>query len=103
MKLNEYQAKAMTFRLPTANAQYAVLNLAAESGEVLGLIAKALRDGPKPDFHEQAKKELGDVLWQLAAVAADLNFSLEEVAKFNIDKLASRSDRGTLQGSGDNR
>jgi NTP pyrophosphatase (non-canonical NTP hydrolase) len=47
--------------------------------------------------------ELGDVLWYCAALAGDLGFTLGEVAEANISKLQSRKDRGTLQGSGDNR
>lgn len=46
---------------------------------------------------------LSDALWFLAAIAADSGFTLEEIAQSNINKLFSRRDRGTLQGSGDNR
>ena len=52
---------------------------------------------------EEIKKELGDVLWYVSAVAFDFSISLGEVAKTNIAKLASRKERGVLQGSGDNR
>jgi NTP pyrophosphatase (non-canonical NTP hydrolase) len=46
---------------------------------------------------------LGDVLWYVANLSADLNISMQEVAEMNIDKLNSRKERGVLQGSGDNR
>lgn len=103
MKLNDYQTKAMSFRKDTANAQYALFNLTGEVGELNSLIAKAIRDEVKPDFKEQAKKELGDILWCLAAVADDLGFKLDDVAVTNINKLNGRKERGTLDGSGDNR
>ncbi|MCA9333494.1 hypothetical protein KC963_00430, partial [Candidatus Saccharibacteria bacterium] len=44
-----------------------------------------------------------DVLWYIAVLAKHLDVPLEEVATRNIDKLASRNERGKLRGSGDNR
>jgi len=48
-------------------------------------------------------KELGDVLWYLANLSAELGFSLEEVAFNNLEKLKSRQERNQLHGNGDNR
>ena len=39
---------------------------------------------------EQTKKELGDVLWYLNTLALSLGFTLEEVARLNVDKLQKR-------------
>ena len=103
MKLNDYQAEAMSFRLHSATSDYALFNLSGEVGELHSLIAKAIRDGAKFDFELQVKKELGDVLWCLAAVAADYGYTLEDVAQSNINKLSKRKDVGTLQGSGNDR
>lgn len=103
MNLNDYQAEAMGFRLLSAGQEYARLNLAGEVGEYLSLFAKGLRDGRKFDFDQQAKKELGDILWQVAACAADHGFTLEDVAATNINKLGARKQVNTIQGSGDNR
>jgi NTP pyrophosphatase (non-canonical NTP hydrolase) len=103
MKLNEYQDKAMSFRLPSAGAQYALLNLAGEVGELHSLVAKSIRDGAKGGHAENVKKELGDILWCVSAVAQDAGFTLEEVAEGNIDKLTFRKAMGVIQGSGDNR
>lgn len=103
MDFNEYQVEAMSFRLPSADNTYALLNLSGEVGELHSLIAKAIRDGAKDDFFENVRKELGDILWCLAAVAHDQGHSLEEIAQANIDKLSSRSKRNQLQGSGDDR
>lgn len=103
MKLNDYQAEAMGFRLPSATPDYALFNLSGEVGELHSLIAKSIRDGAKFDFELQVKKELGDVLWCLAAVAMDYGYTLEDVAQSNINKLSKRKQEGTITGSGDNR
>ena len=55
------------------------------------------------DNVEEISKELGDVLWYLAMVAVEFNIALSSVAEHNLSKLKDRSDRGVLQGSGDNR
>ena len=101
MRLNQYQYDAMKTRLKTANANYALYNLSGEVGELHSLIAKHIRDG-KLDL-ELVKKELGDILWCLAAVVGDYGFTLEEVAQTNLNKLAKRQKNNTLTGSGDNR
>ena len=103
MNLNEYQNMAMSFRLPSATPEYALFNLGAETGEVLSLFAKGIRDGRKFDFDMNIKKELGDVLWHVAAIAIDNGFSLEDVAMSNIGKLTQRKAAGVIQGSGDDR
>jgi NTP pyrophosphatase (non-canonical NTP hydrolase) len=103
MNLNEYQKKAMSFRMDTATSLYAILNLGGEVGELYSLLAKATRDGAKEDFDEQLKKELGDILWHVAAVAIDYGFTLDDVAETNINKLSSRKARNVITGSGDNR
>ena len=48
-------------------------------------------------------KELGDVLFYVAALSNFYGSSLRVVAEMNREKLDSRQDRGVLQGSGDNR
>lgn len=101
--LNDYQVEAMSVRLESADSAYAILGLAGEVGEVYSLAAKAIRDGKKFDYDQNIKKELGDVLWFVAAIAADNGFTLEDIAQSNINKLFKRKEDGTLQGSGDNR
>ena len=102
MNIDSYQRSAMTFRLLTADRFYALLNLAAEAGEVVGKAAKLRRDGGDiEEYNNAIKKELGDVLWQAAAVAADHGLTLSEVCTHNLEKLASRRNRDAIQGSGD--
>lgn len=103
MNLNDYQAKAAEVRLPSAGPMYALFGLSGEVGELHSLIAKAIRDGRTYSYDQNIKKELGDVLWFVSAIAADHGFTLEDVAKANISKLTDRKDRGVLGGSGDNR
>ena len=103
MHLNEYMQGALSFRLPSANSSYALMNLSGEVGELMSLEAKAIRDGVKSDFLHQAKKELGDILWCLTAVASDYGFTLEDIAVGNIEKLTNRKANGTISGSGDDR
>ena len=103
MNLNTYQAEAMSLRLPSADDLYAKFGLVGEVGELFSLLAKARRDGMLFDHDLMIKKELGDVLWFIAAVAMDHGYSLEDVAVGNLTKLYKRKNENTLQGSGDNR
>lgn len=86
---------------------YPALGLAGEAGEVAEKVKKMLRDG-HIDPHA-LHKEIGDCLWYLAALCHDLseefglNLSLAKAAEVNLEKLADRAKRNTLQGNGDNR
>ena len=85
---------------------YSALGLASEAGEVAGKVKKSLRDDKGqflPEKRQEIAKEIGDVLWYIAALCTDLNVDMEAVAQGNLDKLNSRLARGVLGGSGDNR
>jgi NTP pyrophosphatase (non-canonical NTP hydrolase) len=123
MQLSTYQRKAMTFA-KFSSLDYPFAGLSEETGEVLGKLAKAQRkwdmcqesvlenihhgdsefmSDREVELHDSLKKELGDCLWMLAACAANLNISLDDVAISNIEKLESRLERGVICGEGDNR
>lgn len=102
MDLNRYQDAAMAYRLPTADEAYALLGLSGEVGELHSHVAKAIRDRTDIDI-EHMKKELGDILWFVAAIAYDTELSLQEIAEANILKLQGRRLRNTIGGSGDDR
>lgn len=108
MQLNDYQNSALrTARSKTANDEllHLVLGLVGESGEIAEKVKKVIRD-ENSDFSkldEYFQKELGDVMWYIAVLAAYFDIPLETIAQQNIDKLASRLARGKLAGSGDNR
>lgn len=103
MYMNDYQDQAMSFRLPSANEAYALYGLMGEVGEFYGALAKSIRDKDGEIDAGLVRKELGDILWFVAAVAHDFGFDLGEIAQENVQKLSSRKERGVIQGSGDNR
>ena len=122
MELNKYQEKAMTTCMPSSdNFAYMMLNLVGEVGEFASKVAKMIRKEQlsidsnglsiptrymvKVDtiVEKELKQEIGDVAWQLAGLCKVMGWTLEEVCQANLDKLASRQDRGVIDGSGDNR
>jgi NTP pyrophosphatase (non-canonical NTP hydrolase) len=113
MQISDYSTQALT----TLNAKHEygaispelraqVLGLVGESGEVAEKFKKLVRDklGELSDeTRAELVKELGDILWYVNSVAHLIGSNLEEVARLNNEKLASRHQRGVLSGSGDNR
>ena len=102
MKANDYQKAASRtmiaspdFDITDSQVMIAwnAMGLSGEAGEVADLVKKGI-------FHQQGldkeklKKELGDVLWYLAALCTDLDLTLEEVMQHNIDKLKARFPNG---------
>jgi NTP pyrophosphatase (non-canonical NTP hydrolase) len=78
------------------------LGLVGEAGEIAEKLKKSFRDGATLD-NKGMLKELGDVLFYVAALSNFYGASLQTVANMNREKLNSRQKRGVLQGSGDNR
>ncbi|WP_297434858.1 nucleoside triphosphate pyrophosphohydrolase family protein [uncultured Alistipes sp.] len=121
MELNEYQKQAMTTCAPTAeNFVYMMLNLMAESGELAGKAAKAIRKGEATidrdnnlrhpssrridtALEDAMRAEAGDVLWQLAGLCHVMGWELEAVGQENLAKLKDRQRRDVIVGEGDNR
>ena len=103
--MEEYQQKAWTYALPTAkNPSYLFGNLGGEVGEVLSLWSKTVRDGLDAEqFYPNLKKELGDTLWHISAIATYYGMSLSDVAEANLEKLQSRKERNVIGGFGDDR
>ncbi len=69
------------------------VGLAGEAGEVCELVKKGV-------FHQHGLdrdkmiKELGDVLWYVAALCTKLNVGMDEVMETNIAKLHARYPEG---------
>ena len=121
MELNVYQKKAMETCMPTCeNISYMLLNLAGEVGEFSSKIAKAIRkeeiiikdnalyfdfakltEESLDRLDESLMAEAGDILWQLSGLCSVIGWNLEEVAGYNLKKLAERKKNGTIAGNGD--
>ena len=109
MEFDSYQIKARkTAMYPDlgSNNIYPTLGLVGEAGEVAEKVKKVLRDKNgifDIESKEAIKKELGDVLWYLANLCSEFNFSLNDVAMLNLEKLELRASSGKISGSGDDR
>jgi len=109
MELGDYQQRSRATAIyPGAgeNLLYPTLGLCGEAGEVAEKVKKMLRDDAGVLTEERRAAlaaELGDVLWYAAQVATEAGLALDAVAEANLAKLASRSGRGALGGSGDDR
>lgn len=121
MELKEYQKRAMTTCMETsANPLYMLFMLGEEIGELQGKFSKAIRKGwitfyenkikvnrltvEEEEFNEWldlVKKEIGDCLWGIAGITSQMDWSLEDVAQTNLDKLSARKAVGTIDGDGD--
>jgi NTP pyrophosphatase (non-canonical NTP hydrolase) len=95
-----------------------ILGLAGEVGEISEKIKKITRASfdtyPhgtnavefstfSDDQKKELAKEVGDVLWYASRLADRLGYRLGDIACMNVQKLASRKERGVLHGKGDNR
>lgn len=109
MTLQEYQMMARETAVYPDKYQilYPAMGMCGEAGEAMEKIKKAVRKGGD-QYRDHIDldgllKELGDVLWYVANIAADVGVSLNTVAELNIEKLKDRAERDVLKGEGDNR
>lgn len=118
MFMNDYQTAARRTAMGNSLDHF-VHGLTEEAGEVAGVMKRFHRGDEKyrtADFNrsnstyslsdsakDKLKAEIGDVLWYIAMIADELDVTLEEVAQYNIDKLADRAARKVISGEGDNR
>lgn len=116
LTLNEYQKLAMKTCMPTCNNfSYMTLNLMGELGEFTSKIGKLIRKGKahiennQIVFHDDVSEEEilairaegGDIAWQLFGLFSALGWSANSICQENLDKLASRQQRGKIDGNGD--
>ena len=99
MNFEEYQSEASATALyprRMSNLEYPTLGLAGEAGEVANIVKKIQRDHGgvlNDEIRAKLKDELGDVLWYISACADELGLTLDEIAAFNVNKLAKRHGR----------
>lgn len=99
MNFEEYQSEASQTALyprRMSNLEYPTLGLAGEAGEVANIVKKIQRDNDgviTDEIRGKLKDELGDVLWYISACADELGLTLNEIAEFNVGKLAKRHNR----------
>lgn len=103
MTLDDYQSKAGMFAM-YQDDMYPVASLMVESAELADLFIKPKLRGDVVTIEKRkVMAEAGDVLWNLSNLLKDNDIKLSEVADYNLIKLADRSKRGVIQGSGDDR
>ena len=96
MNFEDYQREASSTALyPNRlnNLEYPTLGLTGEAGEVANIVKKIQRDhgGEVTDeIRLKLKDELGDVLWYISACADELGLTINEIAEYNVAKLANR-------------
>ena len=99
MNFEEYHSEASKTALYPRrldNLEYPTLGLAGEAGEVANIVKKIQRDHGgviTDEIRSKLKDELGDVLWYISACADELGLTLDEIAEFNVEKLAKRHGR----------
>lgn len=86
---------------------YAALALNGEAGEVAEKVKRIVRgdyEGMSIDeVRTKVQCELGDVLYCVCMVCAELGLELNDVMLSSVVKFESRLRRGVLQGEGDER
>lgn len=102
MDANEYQELAARtliekpdFEISNADIMviWNAIGLAGEAGEVCEIVKKGI-------FHQHGLdrlklfKELGDVMWYVAAICTKLDFDMGDIMAANIDKLKKRYPDG---------
>jgi NTP pyrophosphatase (non-canonical NTP hydrolase) len=113
MTFDEYQQQAIkTAHVDPAHKDTLMektiwaMGISGEAGEVLEkwkkIIAYNAGKVTEDDLTE-LKKELGDVVWYIAALAHSLGLSMGEIMELNVEKLKDRKARDVIKGKGDNR
>ena len=113
LNFDDYQVLALStavYQNVGENLVYPAMGLAGETGEYVDKVKKNWRNrgsmsAANLSYEEKKEfiKELGDILWYIAASARELNCDLSDVAVQSIAKLADRRARGVIKSEGDNR
>ncbi len=103
MEFDHYQDQTKkTAVYPEEKAvEYLALGLNGEAGEVAEKVKKSIRDDK--ELGGDLQDEIGDVLWYMARLLDELDYSFDDTADKNLDKLLDRKERDKIHGSGDDR
>ena len=97
MDSDEYQKQVERTRSYLINKDEEVkeycLGMMSEIGELAGHFKHVLYHDWKLD-RKNVKEEIGDALWYIAALTSIMGFTLDEIMKFNIEKLKERYPDG---------
>ena len=96
MTFKEYQelaSRTVPTQIPIEQACHALHGMVGEIGELHSIYQKRYQGHNDIDT-AHLKKELGDLLWFVAEYCTGYGWSLDEIAKLNIDKLKARYPEG---------
>jgi len=97
MKLNEYQSLAMRTAKDMGsldkNLLHVALGITSDAGELADNVKKYVVYGGAYDG-DNLIEELGDCLWFIALGAKTLGLPLEDIARYNVEKLKKRYPNG---------
>jgi hypothetical protein len=111
MLVDDYQRDVATTAVYPGQGEaiglaYCAEGLAGETGAVCNQTKKCLRDDGiaiTPERLAKIKHFLGGNQWYAAQICNELGLSIAEVQEENLALLASRKERGVLQGDGKDR
>jgi NTP pyrophosphatase (non-canonical NTP hydrolase) len=108
MNFEDYKEKAKKTAIypKKSGIFYTALGLAGEAGEIANKVKKIIRDDNNSISLERRTElinELGDVLWYVAMMCDELYVDMDDVARWNLEKLEKRQKENKLKGEGDKR
>ena len=93
MKFSTYQREAKRTERDDVTGKELLVNaslgLSGEAGEFADLVKKHLYQGHELDT-KKLVSELGDILWYINLACSYLGIKLNDVPRYNIDKLRQR-------------
>ena len=98
-RVDDVRCRSFPFCLPSPLTNQEIMTawnlvgLVGETGEISSLYTNAILGGPRLG-QEQSTKELGDVLWYVAALCSKLGLDMSDVMETNIEKLKKRYPDG---------
>jgi hypothetical protein len=83
------KTESPNFQMISPRLLHGTMGVDTESGELTDSLKKHMFYG-KPLDLVNINEEIGDLLWYIALICNECNFSFEDIMKRNIDKLKAR-------------